>query len=474
MASRDDSPGGRRRRPPPTIDLKAREIPSEEPAAPVSEPSSPSETPETAAVPAPEAVTPPSAETAPEAAATAETPPESALSEVPAPETAAPEDTAPERPHEPSPASEPPPPRRPSPWPAIVAGLGGAGAMLVLFLALWNSGAFVPDDAALNAKVAGLEKELRALAARPAPSLDAGALNDLAARIDAAEQATRRFAERDARIGRAETAATAPRAAAADPALANRVAGLDASVKALNESLADLRKRAEENSAAMRDATTRAAAAESAVRTGEAVERREIDALGARVAAIETSLKAIDARRNADAARDKAVRFAVAAGLLRVAVERGEPYAAELAAVRPLADPALLKPLEPFAEKGLPSREALARELGRLAPAMQDAATTPKEGGLMERLQANAERLVRIRPVNETTGDDPVAVVSRAEAKAQRGDLGGARADLARLPEPARAPASDWMKQSEMRAAAVEAARKLAANALDALGKAGN
>ena len=140
--------------------------------------------------------------------------------------------------------------------------------------------------------------------------------------------------------------------------------------------------------------------------------------------------------------------------------------------MRPLADAALLKPLEPFSEKGLPSSDALARELSRLAPAMQSAASAPREGGLMDRLQANAERLVRIRPVNETTGDDPAAVVSRAEAKAQRGDLGGARADLAKLPEPARQPASDWMKQSEMRVAAIEAARKLATNALDALSKA--
>src|SRR5207244_10326363 len=47
---------------------------------------------------------------------------------------------------------------------------------------------------------------------------------------------------------------------------------------------------------------------------------------------------------------DRSVRLAVIAAGLRAAVERGEPFAAELAAAKSLAaDPAALAPREPFA-----------------------------------------------------------------------------------------------------------------------------
>ena len=36
-----------------------------------------------------------------------------------------------------------------------------------------------------------------------------------------------------------------------------------------------------------------------------------------------------------------------------------------------------------------------------------------REGGFLDRLQANAERLVRVRPVNEPAGEDTSAVVTR-------------------------------------------------------------
>ena len=47
---------------------------------------------------------------------------------------------------------------------------------------------------------------------------------------------------------------------------------------------------------------------------------------------------------------DKALRLAVVAAALREHTTRGTPFAAELSAAKPLADPELLKPLEPFAD----------------------------------------------------------------------------------------------------------------------------
>jgi hypothetical protein len=167
------------------------------------------------------------------------------------------------------------------------------------------------------------------------------------------------------------------------------------------------------------------------------------------------------------------VRLALAAVMLRDAAERGAPFAGELAATKALAaDPKLLAPLAPFAATGLPGSAALGRELVALAPSLLTAAgTPPREGTFLARLQVNAEKLVRVRPTEEVAGDDVAAIVARIEVKAARGDLAGALAELARLPAPARAPAEPWIKQAEARTAAVDAGRRLAAEALGGIGK---
>jgi hypothetical protein len=169
----------------------------------------------------------------------------------------------------------------------------------------------------------------------------------------------------------------------------------------------------------------------------------------------------------------RAVRLAVAATALRDVVVRGEPFAAELAAVKPLvSDPARLGPLEAYAASGVPSAAALARELTALVPALAAAATpAPRDGGMLDRLQASAERFVRIRPVNETPGDDPVAVIARIEGRAAAQSLDAARAELARLPADVRAPAQGWSAAAEKRAAALAAVQSLARDAVAALAK---
>src|SRR5262249_15632054 len=78
----------------------------------------------------------------------------------------------------------------------------------------------------------------------------------------------------------------------------------------------------------------------------------------------------------------------------------------------------------------------------------------------------NAAKLVRIRRVDEAPGSDAAAVVARSEAKASRGDLAGALAELAQLAPNARAPAEAWIKSAQARIAAIDASRPLASDAL--------
>jgi hypothetical protein len=78
---------------------------------------------------------------------------------------------------------------------------------------------------------------------------------------------------------------------------------------------------------------------------------------------------------------------------------------------------------------------------------------------------------VRIRPVGETTGDKPLDVIARLEAKANASDLEGALAELSKLPPQVRAPADAWAGKMKARNAALAAARQFSAGALAVIGK---
>jgi len=162
----------------------------------------------------------------------------------------------------------------------------------------------------------------------------------------------------------------------------------------------------------------------------------------------------------------------VASSLLDVAVRHGDPFAAQLAAAKPLAANAdALKPLEAFAASGVPNAAALCRELTtivpKLAPPAPDAETTGS-GGIVDRLQAGAAKLVRIQRA-DATGTDRASVVARVTAAALRNDLNEARRELVTLPPADRTAAQAWLDKVDARDAALAASRKFANEAMTAL-----
>lgn len=80
--------------------------------------------------------------------------------------------------------------------------------------------------------------------------------------------------------------------------------------------------------------------------------------------------------------------------------------------------------------------------------------------------------MIRIRPLEDPGGDEPAALLTRIEAKAMKADPDGALADLAKLPEPARAMAKPWIEKVQARNAALHSSRQLAIDAIRALGNA--
>lgn len=342
----------------------------------------------------------------------------------------------------------------PTNWGSLfAAGLVG-GAVVAAAGAAWIT--FNPLDAGGDgtaAKLARLELQVADLAQRPAPTAQLPA--DVAGRL-----------------GRVEAAVTAAaRQANGDPALAGRLTAAEAAVGKLSDQLARAERRIEETAKAGAGV---AAPAAPGVQPAEldAVAARA-DAAGTKAATVERNLTALQQqvtqRANAPVA-DKTVRLAVLTSSLRSLVERGAPYASELAAAKQLvSDPQTFAPLEPFAATGVPSALVLGRELSDVAPAMLKAGDLPAGEDYLDRLQSQAEKLVRWRPVKDQPASDLAAQIGRAEAKARQADLAGALAELAKLPPAVRAPAEPWIKKAEARQAAVAAAQRVSSGALSAL-----
>lgn len=315
---------------------------------------------------------------------------------------------------------------------AIPALSGACAAALVLGVA-WLSG--WPGEAP---------------AAPPAPTVNSAVVDDLAARIAGLESKTAR-----------------PVAAAVDPALAARIEGLEKSLAALRADLAGQRAQSEKLASAVNDL-------KSAPR--ETAGAPDLSAIDARIAGLERAARAQDsaiAQDSAKVADDVPLRRVVAATLLDVLVRVGDPYPAALAAAKSLApDPDALKPLDGFAEKGVPHAAALSRELlalvPKLSPPAPDSATTGS--GLVERLQAGAAKLVRIERT-DAVGNSSGNVVARVTAAALRNDYQEARRELNALPPADRAAAQGWIEKADARDAALAVSRQFAGQAMAALAR---
>jgi hypothetical protein len=353
---------------------------------------------------------------------------------------------------------------------SYVVGIGlGAVGVAAIAAALWYAGLVSVHDTGLPQSAASPPD---------ASGTQASVTEEISKRLDRIEQALQ----------------GPPRT---DAALAGRVAAAEAQAKALGDSLAGLTRRVDELAAAaqsaLAEAKTAAAAAEAAKdaakdaaknaaqsSTQTGVQRSDIEALENRVAALQTAMKSLDAdlarRASSSNADDRAMRLAIAAEALRAAVERGAPFEAELAAVKSLgADPKAMAQLDPYAAQGLPSAVELERELAALTPAIYRAMEPQaSHNSILARLESHAQRLVRITPAGPSAapvGDDPAALIARLNADIARGDIEAALAEIAKLPDEARALAEPWANKAGARRVALAESRHIAGEALAALAK---
>ena len=312
------------------------------------------------------------------------------------------------------------------------AALGGAAIVALVFLGVWLAG-LVPG------RHAGPADEATASVA---------ALNDRLAKIESSVAKT----------------------PASDPGVSERLSAADNAVKSLGIALTALNKRNDEVAA-------RAEAVDKAVtelrdsvqglsrNTSASLSPADVEALQKRLATLEQAIRSTTG--------DKAARLALTAAALRDAVIRGVPFTAELEEARALgADEKHLAPLASFAASGVPSAATLAQELRVSIPALAKASGAQSPGGdFLDRLQANASKLVRIRPVGTPPGDESSAVLARIEVETAQADIDGALVDLGKLDATTRALARDWIAKAQSRQAAITAARQFAADTMHALAK---
>jgi len=274
------------------------------------------------------------------------------------------------------------------------------------------------------------------------------------------------------RVAALETKAAKASGPVADPAVTARMDTIEKSVAALRGELSALRTQSDKLAAAV-------SAAKSAPGDTTAAPTVDLSAIDERIDAIEraTRAQAVDIAKAGEKATkaqdDLPLRRVVAAALLDVAVRHGDAYVGALTAAKALApDPDKLKPLDAFAEKGVPNPPVLNRELLALIPKLSPAAenSTTTGSGIVDRLKAGASTLVRVERT-DAAGSDRSAVVARATSAALRNDLADARRELASLNAADRAPAQAWLDKAAARDAALAASRQFADEAMASLAK---
>lgn len=185
--------------------------------------------------------------------------------------------------------------------------------------------------------------------------------------------------------------------------------------------------------------------------------------LGERAAALEARLSGLDRldlivesliQRAGPGPSNNEVALMLALIQLREVVGRGAPYAAELDLVSATIgeDAALrghLPPLTAHAADGVPTVARLSRRFPAAARAIVVAGAGGE--GLVSDVLRSLSDVVTVRPVGEVAGEATGAVVARAEARLQEGDLAGALTELDQLQGAAAEAAGDWRAQAKAR-----------------------
>ncbi|MBI1171065.1 hypothetical protein GC209_06660 [bacterium] len=182
--------------------------------------------------------------------------------------------------------------------------------------------------------------------------------------------------------------------------------------------------------------------------------------IDAKVQETQAKLAAIEDAAKASAA---AALARAAIGQIAAALDTGAPYTAAVANLKDTTLPAVLTE---HAASGLPSLQSLQADFPQAARSALEAALRANMGQSWGERVANFLRAqTGARALAPRDGNDPDAILSRAEAATAKGDLATALKEISALPPEAIAALSDWQARAQLRLDAETAVQALLSQA---------
>lgn len=374
----------------------------------------------------------------------------------------------PPRPPEPPLPPPAPAPRRSGAFLGFVLGgvlAAAAGFVLAQFVKLGESPDAVGELAAKvqqqEAILADLRKQIENQPAPPAPDVSAE-LADFRAQLEARIAELPPAPDMSAVMDNARTAATD---AVAD--LKSRIDALELRPAAAADGIAG---GSSDQAVAALQAELQAMRAQIATESKAAAAGvgDQVKAMVAEAQAQIAAAKDEAARLKAEAATAGATAMAQAAlARIRAAIDGGGPFTSAVDDLGATGHE-VPQPLADAATAGVPTMAELQQSYPAAARAALDASLRADMGDSWTTRAANFLRTqTGARSLTPLEGDGPDAILSRAEAALNQGDLAGTLTELATLPEAAKPAMAGWIAQAEARQAAIEAATTLS-TALDA------
>lgn len=304
------------------------------------------------------------------------------------------------------------------------------------FKALTDAGASNPNAgrleqiAALTGKVADLETAL----ATQLTALRKGVADDVEARV-------------------ASVAASAEAAKAGTQRVDRDVATLKTEADATAEWMATLKIENERLSAIVKNGNDEASQLRSALQALQSTAAKPNDVaaavkpVGDKLAVIEQRVETLQTAEDERKRSSERILLSLELQNLKRALDSGEGYAAELAAVAKASTGKFnLAPLETFKNDGVPPPATLAKDFRSVANAAIDADAEPADSGVVDRLIAGAKSVVRVRKANHAPDDKSTeAIVGRMETAMKDGRFEEALTESQQLPPKAQASAKPFL-----------------------------
>ncbi|SMR82591.1 hypothetical protein SAMN04488030_2944 [Aliiroseovarius halocynthiae] len=162
----------------------------------------------------------------------------------------------------------------------------------------------------------------------------------------------------------------------------------------------------------------------------------------------------------AETAKAAAARAAMAR--VHAALETGQPFGDALFDLTENAGVAAPDALSSIAADGVASQQGLQASFPDAARAALDASVRAAvEAGEMDRVSAFFRTQLGTRSLEPKEGDDPDAILSRAEAALKTGDVNTALTELTAMPDAGQPALADWIARATQRRDALAAATDL-------------